>query len=169
MAIAFVLYHAYYKIPNKAKQNEIGQASPIYVGKRDSKEAISNLNDVANETLLPNVSHDEANHSTTSSDKKIRVSKKKDLVRLSSSLSTQTGEIIGSLNQDRDKRKNSIISENSKESHKSSSEKPDETKTYMSKSTMSSKAKISSADKKSSTANKKTKNLKKSDNSETTD
>jgi len=172
MAIAFVLYHTYYKIPNEKKKTEKTkkQTKPIY---KIPKEITSNLNssDTANENLLSsNNSSDfhliEANINSA----KVKNYKKNDLIRLASSLSTQTGEVIGNLNQDRDKRKTSLISENSKESQKSN--KSGVLKVVpaskITKSTVSSKAKMLDVNKREE--NKKVNKIsKKMENSESSD
>ena len=101
MGIAFVLYHTYYKIPNEKKKIEKTRNQPIY---RIPNSTNSNSTDTANENLLSsNNSSDFHLIETNINSAKVKASKKKDLIRLASSLSTQTGEVIGNLNQDRDK------------------------------------------------------------------
>jgi hypothetical protein len=168
MGIAFVLYHTYYKIPNEKKKIEKTRNQPIY---KIPNSTNSNSTDTANENLLSsNNSSDFHLIETNIKSAKVKGSKKKDLIRLASSLSTQTGEVIGNLNQDRDKRKNSLISENSKESQTSnkSSNLKNVTTSKIATPTASFKAKIVNSDKKRE--NKKVvKNAKILENSESTD
>ena len=167
ICISFVLYHAYYKIPNQQKKIEAAQkkSRPIH---KIPKETISssNASDTANENLIASNNNDYHLIESNINSAKMKAHKKNDLIRLTSSLSTQTGEIIGNLNQDRDNRKISLVSENSKESQKS--DNPEAVKiiapSKITKPTASSKAKIVKSEKKQVNIK-----LKKKENSESSD